>query len=87
MRKATLILVLFLIGSFCVFAQKPIKGIVKDAKGMGVESVNVNLKDIEGNIISFTRTNKNGAFNLQIKNDQVIGYKIEATSIGYKKQS
>ncbi|WP_316849372.1 TonB-dependent receptor [Pedobacter agri] len=87
MRKAILISMLFFWGITFVFAQKAIKGTVRDVAGKGVESVNVNLKDSEGNIISFTRTNKDGIFNLPVKNDQVTGYKIEASSIGYKKQS
>ncbi|MET0571709.1 MAG: carboxypeptidase-like regulatory domain-containing protein, partial [Pedobacter agri] len=78
---------LFLIGFTTVFAQKPIRGTVKDHKGISIESVNVNLKDIEGNIIVFTRTNKNGEFSLPVKNEQLKGYKIEVSSIGYQKQS
>jgi len=74
-----------LLAAFSVFAQKPLKGVVKDVGGKGVESVNVTLKDSEGNIINFTRSNKNGAFSIELKNDQIAGYKIEASSIGYKK--
>lgn len=87
MRKAILITMLFFFGVTSVFAQKPIRGSVKDVTGKGIESVNVNLKDSEGNIINFTRTNKDGLFSLQIKSDQINGYKIEASSIGFKKQS
>ncbi|MGN7986010.1 carboxypeptidase regulatory-like domain-containing protein [Pedobacter sp. 22226] len=81
------ITLIFLIFSFSGWAQKPIKGLVKDANGKAIESVNVSLKDTEGNIINFSRTNRNGEFNIPIKNDQVTGYKIEASSIGYKKLS
>ena len=84
MRKLLLTLWL-LVTAFSVFAQKPIKGAVKDASGKGIESVNVSLKDTEGNIITFARTNKNGEFTIPLKNDQIAGYKIEASSIGYKK--
>lgn len=84
MRKLVLTCWL-LLAAFSVFAQKPLKGQVKDASGKGVESVNVTLKDAEGNIINFTRTNKNGAFSMELKNDRIAGYKIEASSIGYKK--
>jgi len=87
MKHILLIKLLLLIGITSLFAQKPIKGTIKDSNGKGIESVNVNLKDTEGNIINFTRTNKNGEFNLLVKNDQIAGYKIEASSIGYKKQS
>ncbi|MNK31804.1 hypothetical protein D3C87_502470 [compost metagenome] len=74
-----------MLAAFSVFAQKPLKGMVKDASGKPVESVNVTLKDAEGNIINFARTNKNGAFSIELKNDQITGYKIEASSIGFKK--
>ncbi|WP_175635119.1 TonB-dependent receptor [Pedobacter ghigonis] len=84
MRKLVLTCWLML-AAFSVFAQKPLKGMVKDASGKPVESVNVTLKDAEGNIINFARTNKNGAFSIELKNDQITGYKIEASSIGFKK--
>ncbi|WP_316825386.1 TonB-dependent receptor [Pedobacter miscanthi] len=86
MKNYAIILVLLLV-SFSAMAQKPIKGLVKDANGKAIESVNVSLKDAEGNIINFSRTNRNGEFSILIKNDQISGYKIEASSIGYKKQS
>ena len=73
--------------SFSALAQKPIKGLVKDSYGKAIELVNVSLKDPEGNTINFTRTNRNGEFNIPLKNDQITGYKIEASSIGYKKLS
>lgn len=81
------IMLLFLLTAFSALAQKPIKGLVKDHNGKAIESVNVSLKDAEGNIINFTRTNRNGEFNIPLKNDQIAGYKIEASSIGYKKLS
>ncbi len=84
MRKLVLTCWL-LLAAFSLFAQKPLKGMVKDASGKPVESVNVTLKDAEGNIINFARTNKNGAFSIELKNDQIAGYKIEASSIGFKK--
>jgi len=76
-----------LLTSFSALAQKPIKGLVKDSYGKAIELVNVSLKDPEGNTINFTRTNRNGEFNIPLKNDQITGYKIEASSIGYKKLS
>jgi len=74
-----------LLAALSVFAQKPLKGLVKDPSGKGIESVNVTLKDAEGNIINFTRTNKLGTFTMELKSDQITGYKIEASSIGFKK--
>ncbi|WP_293312443.1 TonB-dependent receptor [Pedobacter sp. UBA5917] len=86
MKHNVITLVLLLL-TFSAMAQKPIKGLVKDANGKAIESVNVSLKDPEGNIINFSRTNRNGEFSITIKNDQIAGYKIEASSIGYKKLS
>lgn len=74
-----------MLAALSVFAQKPLKGLVKDPSGKGIESVNVTLKDAEGNIINFTRTNKLGTFTMELKSDQITGYKIEASSIGFKK--
>ncbi|CAH0303151.1 hypothetical protein SRABI27_04468 [Pedobacter sp. Bi27] len=80
-------MLVLLFAAFSVLAQKPIKGMVKDSKGKAIESVNISLKDPEGNIINFSRTNRNGEFSIALKNDQISGYKIEASSIGYKKLS
>ncbi|WP_316803086.1 carboxypeptidase-like regulatory domain-containing protein [Pedobacter nototheniae] len=87
MRKLYILMVFFILGTASAFAQKQIKGKVKDINGKGVESVNVNLKDTEGNIINFTRSNSKGEFTIQLKSDDVIGYSIEASSIGYKKSA
>lgn len=85
--RSYVIMLTFLLTSFSALAQKPIKGLVKDSYGKAIELVNVSLKDPEGNTINFTRTNRNGEFNIPLKNDQITGYKIEASSIGYKKLS
>ncbi|MFF5382265.1 TonB-dependent receptor [Pedobacter suwonensis] len=74
-----------LLAALSVAAQRPLKGLVKDAIGKGIESVNVTLKDAGGNIINFTRTNKNGAFTIELKNEAIAGYQLEASSIGFKK--
>ncbi|MFC1225984.1 carboxypeptidase regulatory-like domain-containing protein [Pedobacter sp. BG31] len=74
-----------LLAALSVAAQRPLKGLVKDTSGKGVESVNVTLKDAGGNIINFTRTNKNGAFTIELKNEAIAGYHLEASSIGFKK--
>lgn len=49
------IMLLFLLTAFSALAQKPIKGLVKDHNGKAIESVNVSLKDAEGNIINLDR--------------------------------
>lgn len=85
--RSLLIALLFLgLGSSSAYAQKQIKGKVKDTKGAPLVSVNVNLKDKEGNILSFTRTDEKGNFTLSL-NDDLKDLAIEATTIGYVKKS
>ncbi len=80
--------------AYCVFmlcgasaiAQKQVRGKVKDSAGKPVESANVSLKDAGGDIIKFTKTDKNGGYSLAIaENNNSLS--IEATCIGYKKIS
>lgn len=84
----TLIISLFfcLFGFAPAFAQKQIKGKVKDTKGIPLVSVNINLKDKEGNILSFTRTDEKGNFTLSFTED-VKDLAVEATTIGYEKKN
>lgn len=87
--KLLILLVVFfsLINADAVFAQKQIKGKIKDKTGKALSSINVSLKDLEGNIISYNRTNQQGDFNITLKSEDISGYTIEASSIGYKKSS
>lgn len=85
MKAITLILFFCLSGFTSVFAQKQIKGKVKDTKGAPIASANVNLKDKEGNILSFTRTDDKGNFTLSFTEDNK-DLAIEATTIGYAKK-
>lgn len=85
MRALLLTLALFLIAFSPSFAQKQIKGKVKDTKGAPIVSANVNLKDKEGNILSFTRTDDSGNYTLSFTED-VKDLTIEATTIGYAKK-
>ncbi|MCZ4245816.1 TonB-dependent receptor [Pedobacter punctiformis] len=87
MRKLYILMVFSLLSMATASAQKQIKGKVKDSNGKGIESANVNLKDLEGNLINFTRSNSKGEFTIQLKSDEVIGYSIEASSIGYKRSA
>lgn len=80
------ILLLILLSSVSAFAQKQVKGKIKDAKGAAIASVNVNLKDKEGNILSFTRTNDKGEYLLSFT-DENTALRIEATIIGYEKKT
>lgn len=83
--RALIITLFFLFGFASVFAQKQIKGKVKDTKGAPVVSANVNLKDKEGNILSFTRTDDKGNFTLSFTEENK-DLSIEATTIGYEKK-
>ena len=79
-------LMILVITNITAFAQKQVKGKVKDAKGNAVAAASVNLKDKEGNILSFTRTDDKGAFILSFTEDNK-DLSIEATMIGYTKQA
>jgi hypothetical protein len=86
MRRKFLVMAFFLLaGLNAAFAQQLIKGRVKDGKGKPVSAASVNLKDKEGNIISFTRTDDKGNYALSF-DEKNKGFTIEATMIGYTKQ-
>lgn len=82
--KRLLSLSYFILLVCTAFAQQSINGKVTDSKGKGIEAVSINLKDQDGNILSFTRTNASGAYRLNLK-EQVKGLRVEASSLGYKK--
>ncbi|RZK55137.1 MAG: hypothetical protein EOO91_14665, partial [Pedobacter sp.] len=85
MRALLISLIFVLFGLASAYAQKQIKGNVKDTKGAPVVSANVNLKDKDGNILSFTRTDDKGNFTLSF-NEETKDLSIEATTIGYEKK-
>ncbi len=84
-RNLITILLLVLVGSVSAFAQKQIKGKIKDAKGSPISAASVNLKDKEGNTLSFTRTDDKGTYTLSFSEENK-DLSIEATMIGYTKQ-
>ncbi|KQB98943.1 hypothetical protein AQF98_19635 [Pedobacter sp. Hv1] len=87
MKKRLLYLLLItMLSSVAAFAQKQVKGKIKDAKGTPIVSVNVNLKDKEGNILSFTRTNDKGEYLLSFTEENK-DLTVEATIIGYEKKT
>lgn len=87
MRKF-FILILFasLLTSVSAFAQKQIKGKIKDNKGKPIAAASVNLVDADGSILSFTRSDDKGQFTLSLSED-AKNLKIEASVIGYAKQT
>lgn len=76
----------FLMGITSAFAQKQLKGKVKDTKGVPIPSANINLKDKEGDILSFTRTNDKGEYTLTFT-DEGKGLTLEVTTIGFVKKT
>lgn len=85
-RQLIFIVILFLLTPVIAFAQQQVKGKVKDAKGAPIASVSINIKDKEGNVLNFTRTDLKGNFNISIEGS-VKDIKLEATMIGYAKQT
>lgn len=87
MKKQYILTLLFLFMAVAsALAQKQLKGKIRDAKGAPIVSVNVNLKDKEGNIISFTRTDAKGEYTLAL-GEETKNLSIEATIIGYEKKA
>ncbi len=86
MKKQYIItLLFFLLGITSTFAQKQLKGKVKDTKGAPIVSANINLKDKEGSILSYTRTNDKGEYTLSFTED-IKDLTLEATIIGFAKK-
>lgn len=86
MRRLIIIMFLCLFGFVSAFAQKQIKGKVKDTKGTAISAASVNLKDKEGNILSFTRTDDKGNFTLSFTEEN-NDLTLEATTIGFAKKT
>jgi hypothetical protein len=86
-RLFYLIFFLLVSGLSQTVAQQQIKGMARDAGGKAIASVSISLRDAEGNILSFTRTNEKGAYTLLLKDQKNTGLRIEASSLGYKKTS
>ncbi|MDQ8051521.1 MAG: TonB-dependent receptor [Pedobacter sp.] len=84
-RQLTFAILLCLLGITSAFAQKQLKGKVKDTKGSAIASASINLKDKEGNILSFTRSDDKGNYSLSFTEDNK-DLSLEASIIGYAKQ-
>ena len=85
MRLLFLLIVVCVFSLKVSFAQRVFHGSIKDNKGKPLEAVTVTLKDTSGNTINFARTNDKGLFSISYKEDQIAGFTIESSSIGYKK--
>ncbi len=71
--------------SFNSFAQNQIKGKVKNPKGEAIASVNLSIKDTEGNILRYTRSNDKGEFSLSTEGLDKPST-LELSILGYEKK-
>lgn len=87
MKKVLFLLIALIgMGTSIAFAQKQIKGNVKDEKAKPIPSVMVSLKDKEGNTVAFSRTNEKGDFTINV--DPVgTGLTLEFSTLGFEKKS
>ena len=87
MKKVLFLLIALIgMGTSIAFAQKQIKGNVKDQKAKPIPSVMVSLKDKEGNTVAFSRTNEKGDFSI---NTDAAGtdLTLELSILGFEKKS
>lgn len=87
MKKVLFLLIALIgMGTSIAFAQKQIKGNVKDEKAKPIPSVMVSLKDKEGNTIAFSRSNEKGDF---VINTELAGtdLTLELSTLGFEKKS
>jgi len=87
MKKVLFLLIALIgMGTSIAFAQKQIKGNVKDEKTKPIPSVMVSLKDKEGNTVAFSRTNEKGDFTINV--DPVgTDLTLELSILGFEKKS
>lgn len=86
MKKAQLFLaILLFIGIAKVYAQQQVKGKVRDQQAKPLASVMVSLKDKEGNILTFSRSNEKGDFTLNVTEAET-GMSIEFSILGFEKK-
>jgi hypothetical protein len=75
--------------SFCLlsaYAQKQIKGKVKDQHAKPIPAVMVSLKDKEGNTLGFSRSNEKGDFNFSTDETGTDLF-LEFSVLGYEKKN
>ncbi len=87
MKKVLFLLIALIgMGTSIAFAQKQIKGNVKDEKAKPIPSVMVSLKDKEGNTVAFSRTNEKGDFTINV---DPVGTELtlELSTLGFEKKS
>lgn len=86
MKKVLFMLVLMSVSTIVAFAQKQIKGKVRDAKAKPLPSVMVSLKDEEGSTLGFSRTNDKGDFVIS-NNESGLDLTLEFSILGFGKKN
>jgi hypothetical protein len=86
MIKFFWIIFLFLGFSNVILAQITIEGKVLDSLAKPISFASIILKNKDGGVLGFTRSNNNGEFKLLSKTE-TLPYNLEITSIGFQKQS
>ena len=86
MREIGFIVWIWLLSIAPSFAQKQIKGKVKDMNGNPIAAANVSLKSNDSKILTFTKTDEKGFFLLSYGDESKI-FNVEVSIIGYEKKS
>lgn len=72
--------------SAVVTAQHKISGTIKNHKDKVITSANITLKSADGKLLTFTRSNEKGNYELSLSAPAIPGSLIEVSSLGYKKE-
>src|SRR5690606_14340541 len=84
MGRINIYLVVFLFCSFCLKAQTQITGNVTTFSGESLPGASVILKDLEGKILKFALTDREGNYSMLL--EEVGSYVLEANFLGFVKQ-
>lgn len=80
----TIIYICFLFATGQLLAQKTITGVVNNYKQIPIENVSVVIKNIEGDILSYTYTDASGFFSIDNTLKKNTKFKLIAISLGYE---
>jgi len=83
--KISFFIILLLHVAAYTYAQSDLNGTVYDSKGKPITAATVSLKSKDGMIISYTRSDQQGKFNIKAAEDhhELV---LEVSSLGYKRQ-
>jgi hypothetical protein len=85
-KRLLLLLLLLIPNAAILFAQNSITGVVRDAHKKGLSSATISLKDAEGKILSYGRSDVKGYFVLNLSSANKAAL-LEVNMLGYKKQA